>query len=377
MAFAFDPARLVVGAAVQQSANRTARTNLVDLVPPTPPPPGPRRYGCRRCRAVFESHDERQVDVHDDVERLAEMVRQKRQFKVVDAKTGEDLTRGVLAQIIMEEEARGTNMLPVNFLRQLISMYGDQIQSMVPQYLEASLDQLQRNQSQLRETMAGAFAANPFAEMAQHDCLRRRRVDGRPVDGVAVRRVAAICPIEHPPRFIDLEIDRLRQTVEEQRDVSPCHGRLARRRVDACAIDPALAGVVRPLLRPVEVPPDGVDCNADTPPCLIAAVVIAVAGLHEDLDVRSVQIRPHDAHPFAITPVKLLVPPIECELLGCERASFWHDQPAIAAVKVGALDRSIISARHVAHVRPVNVSGFGIHGDAIRMPAAGHEGFRA
>jgi polyhydroxyalkanoate synthesis repressor PhaR len=97
------------------------------------------------------------------------MVRQKRQFKVVDAKSGEDLTRGVLTQIIMDEEARGATMLPVNFLRQLISMYGDQMQAVVPQYLEASLEALQRNQSQFRDAMAGAFAANPFAEMARRN----------------------------------------------------------------------------------------------------------------------------------------------------------------------------------------------------------------
>jgi polyhydroxyalkanoate synthesis repressor PhaR len=97
------------------------------------------------------------------------MVRQKRDFQVVDAKTGEDITRSVLTQIIMDEESRGSTMLPVNFLRQLISMYGDQMQAVVPQYLEASLDQLQRNQSQLRETMAGAFAANPFAEIARRN----------------------------------------------------------------------------------------------------------------------------------------------------------------------------------------------------------------
>jgi polyhydroxyalkanoate synthesis repressor PhaR len=103
------------------------------------------------------------------LERLAEMVRQKREFQVVDAKSGEDITRSVLTQIIMDEESRGSTMLPVNFLRQLISMYGDQMQSVVPQYLEASLDQLQRNQSQLREAMAGAFAANPFAEMARRN----------------------------------------------------------------------------------------------------------------------------------------------------------------------------------------------------------------
>jgi polyhydroxyalkanoate synthesis repressor PhaR len=103
------------------------------------------------------------------LEKLAQMVRQKREFKVVDAKSGEDITRSVLAQIIMEEEARGATMLPVNFLRQLIGLYGDNMQNMVPHYLEASLEQLQRNQSQLREAMAGAFAANPFAEIARRN----------------------------------------------------------------------------------------------------------------------------------------------------------------------------------------------------------------
>jgi polyhydroxyalkanoate synthesis repressor PhaR len=103
------------------------------------------------------------------LERLAEMVRQKREFQVVDAKSGEDITRSVLTQIIMDEESRGSEMLPVNFLRQLISMSGGQMQAAVPQYLEASLDQFQRNQSQLREAMAGAFAANPFAEMARRN----------------------------------------------------------------------------------------------------------------------------------------------------------------------------------------------------------------
>jgi len=103
------------------------------------------------------------------LERLAEMVRQKRDFKVVDAKSGDDITRAVLAQIIMDEEARGATMLPVNFLRQLIGMYGDQMQSVVPQYLEASLDALHRNQSQIRDAMAGAFATNPFAEMARRN----------------------------------------------------------------------------------------------------------------------------------------------------------------------------------------------------------------
>ena len=103
------------------------------------------------------------------LERLAEMVRQKKQFKVVDAKSGDDITRSVLAQIIMEEESRGATMLPVNFLRQLISMYGDSMQSVVPGYLEASLEALHRNQNQFREAMAGAIASNPFAEIARRN----------------------------------------------------------------------------------------------------------------------------------------------------------------------------------------------------------------
>ena len=103
------------------------------------------------------------------LEHLAEMVRAKREFKVVDAKTGDDITHNVLTQIIMEEEANGKSMLPVNFLRQLIGMYGDNMHSMVPQFLEESLAAFQRNQSQFRDAMAGAFTGGPFAELARRN----------------------------------------------------------------------------------------------------------------------------------------------------------------------------------------------------------------
>src|SRR6476620_3388359 len=82
------------------------------------------------------------------LDHLATMVRERRQFQVLDARTDEDITRSVLTQIIMEEESRGQTMLPVNFLRQLIAMYGDSMQAMVPQYLEASMDAFRRNQAQ-------------------------------------------------------------------------------------------------------------------------------------------------------------------------------------------------------------------------------------
>ncbi|HEX9955374.1 MAG TPA: polyhydroxyalkanoate synthesis repressor PhaR [Allosphingosinicella sp.] len=103
------------------------------------------------------------------LDRLAEMVRQKREFKVVDAKSGDDITHSVLTQIVMDEEAGGTNMLPVNFLRQLIGMYGNGMQKVVPQYLEASLEAFQHNQSQFRDALAGALSGGPLAEIARRN----------------------------------------------------------------------------------------------------------------------------------------------------------------------------------------------------------------
>ncbi|MGE4430116.1 MAG: polyhydroxyalkanoate synthesis repressor PhaR [Sphingobium sp.] len=104
------------------------------------------------------------------LELLSQMTREGREFVVVDAKTDEDITHNVLTQIIMEEEQRGgQNMLPVTFLRQLISMYGDSMQSMVPQYLEASMEAFRKNQQQFQEAMQGAFTSGPFAELAKRN----------------------------------------------------------------------------------------------------------------------------------------------------------------------------------------------------------------
>ena len=88
---------------------------------------------------------------------LAQMVREGLDFTVEDAKTGEDITRSVLTQIIVEEEAKGQNMLPINFLRQLISLYGDNLQFLVPRYLEQSMESFARNQEQFRDYMKNSF----------------------------------------------------------------------------------------------------------------------------------------------------------------------------------------------------------------------------
>jgi polyhydroxyalkanoate synthesis repressor PhaR len=99
------------------------------------------------------------------LDRLAQMVREGREFEVVDAKSGEDITRQVLTQIIVDEEARGTTMLPINFLKQLIGLYGNSMQNFVPQYLEAAMDAFQRNQSAVKD----AFSGNVFADLAKRN----------------------------------------------------------------------------------------------------------------------------------------------------------------------------------------------------------------
>jgi polyhydroxyalkanoate synthesis repressor PhaR len=103
------------------------------------------------------------------LDHLAAMTREGRDFKVLDAKTDEDITHNVLTQIIMEEEQRGQTMLPVNFLRQLIAMYGDSMQAMVPGYLEASMASFRRNHEQFKSAVEGAFANSPFAEIAKRN----------------------------------------------------------------------------------------------------------------------------------------------------------------------------------------------------------------
>ncbi len=103
------------------------------------------------------------------LEHLAKLTREGREFKVLDAKTEEDITHAVLTQIIMDEEGKGATMLPSGFLRQLISMYGDSMQSMVPQYLEASMDAFRSNQAKFHEAMKGAFTGGPLAELAKRN----------------------------------------------------------------------------------------------------------------------------------------------------------------------------------------------------------------
>jgi polyhydroxyalkanoate synthesis repressor PhaR len=93
---------------------------------------------------------------------LAEMVKSGEDFRVVDAKSGDEITRSVLTQIIFEQENKGQNLLPITFLRQLIRFYGDSIQNLIPTYLDFSINSLVRDQEKLRGQMMGGFGPLPF-----------------------------------------------------------------------------------------------------------------------------------------------------------------------------------------------------------------------
>src|SRR5215471_4461941 len=106
------------------------------------------------------------------LEDLAGMVKNGEDFIVYDAKTGEDITRSVLTQIIFEQENKGgQNLLPITFLRQLIRFYGDSMQMVVPRYLEVSIQSFAREQEKFRQQMSQAFGAGPFAPL--EDQVRR------------------------------------------------------------------------------------------------------------------------------------------------------------------------------------------------------------
>ena len=125
---------------------------------PKPAPVVIKKYANRRLYNTATS-------AYVTLDHLSQMVKDKTDFVVYDAKTGDDITRSVLTQIIFEEESKGgQTLLPIPFLRQLISFYGDSLQGVVPQYLEMSMTQFARNQEQMRRYMQNAFGFNPFQQ---------------------------------------------------------------------------------------------------------------------------------------------------------------------------------------------------------------------
>jgi len=98
---------------------------------------------------------------------LARMIKEGGDFVAYDAKTGEDLTRSVLTQIIVEQEQKGQNLLPISFLRQLISLYGDSMQFLVPGYLEQAMVAFAQNQEQIRKNLQATFGIFPFGQFEE------------------------------------------------------------------------------------------------------------------------------------------------------------------------------------------------------------------
>ncbi|MCB2048473.1 MAG: polyhydroxyalkanoate synthesis repressor PhaR [Novosphingobium sp.] len=103
------------------------------------------------------------------LEHLAKMTREGVNYKVLDAKSGNDITHQILTQIILDEEANGEQMLPVNFLRELICMYGNSMQSLIPHYLEASMENFRANQTKLAQAFEGSLGNNPLARLAEQN----------------------------------------------------------------------------------------------------------------------------------------------------------------------------------------------------------------
>ena len=126
-----------------------------------PPPVKIKKYANRRLYNTGTSS-------YVTLDHLCQMVKDGVDFVVHDAKTGEDITRSVLTQIIVEEEGKGgQNMLPVSFLRQLISFYGNSLQALVPRYLDYSMSSFARNQEQMRQYMSSLGGLFPFGQQLE------------------------------------------------------------------------------------------------------------------------------------------------------------------------------------------------------------------
>jgi polyhydroxyalkanoate synthesis repressor PhaR len=167
------------------------------------------------------------------LDNLCQMVKDGADFVVYDAKTGEDITRAVLTQIIVEEEGKGQNLLPISFLRQLIAFYGDSMQWLVPSYLESSMRSFAHNQEQMRrylqDTFGGMFPFGQFEQMGKQNMAMIERAmkmvfpfGGEPGGGAsepggAAGSGAAAAPAADPKQAID-QLKRQLDALQKQLD---------------------------------------------------------------------------------------------------------------------------------------------------------------
>jgi len=187
------------------------------------------------------------------LENLAEMVRAGRDFVVYDARTGDDITRGVLTQIIVEEESKGRALLPTNFLRQLIGFYGDSLGGVVPRYLEHTMAAIARQQEQMREAMQhtmGTLLPPGLEEMRRQNIamMERAMTLFTPFYRPLANEEQRTGPTEVEPEHS--QILALQQEIDQLREM------LAASQVEARHADPATPspGLARPRRKPDQPP---------------------------------------------------------------------------------------------------------------------------
>ncbi len=144
-----------------------------------PDPPSPERERGEAKVAIVKKYANRRLyntetSSYVTLEELSRMTREGREFVVYDAKTGEDITRSVLTQIILEEDSKGRNLLPIGFLRHLISFYDDSLRTLLPRYLELSMENFARHQDQMRSYMEQTFGS--FFPVKQFEELTRQNL---------------------------------------------------------------------------------------------------------------------------------------------------------------------------------------------------------
>ena len=225
---------------------------------PQQPPVVVKKYANRRLYNTETSS-------YITLDNLGDMIRAGRDFVVYDAKSGEDITRGVLTQIIVEEESKGTSMLPTAFLRQLIGFYGGSLQGVVPRYLEQAMSSFARQQQQLRQVVQQTFS--PFMpvgveEMSRQNVAMIERAMSMfnpfhrgsaplpPVPGTSAADEAPARPDAGPQEIdrLQQEIDSLRSQLEAARAEAAAAHANAEAPVTPPDADPAAASL-RPARR--------------------------------------------------------------------------------------------------------------------------------
>jgi len=189
-----------------------------------PPPVKIKKYANRRLYNTGTSS-------YVTLDHLCQMVKEGVDFVVHDAKTGEDITRSVLTQIIVEEEGKGQNMLPVSFLRQLISFYGNNLQALVPRYLDHAMQSFAHNQEQIQQYMTSLGGFFPFGQQLEEMSKQNMALFQNamkmfsPFPGAGT----GINPAPAAPEDEGAELQRLQKELEEmQRRL----GELSRKKID-------------------------------------------------------------------------------------------------------------------------------------------------